>query len=459
MALLNAAVLSVAFPDPDAFEGMKPCRSLPKPKDKPEREWSCTTLPGAYQSVCNQKQEISLESLLTPVRTVQPWKPPTNLTELYQDLALRILKPYDTITTKMLDELERETSCEEPLRFKLNQGRVWVTSPLNISWVDPVKRVFTTLRRMHPLKNLNYMFKHNILDNEIYLEGVICIGDAPPKGPAISLVWNTQWQSGEPSGIPMPFMEYSTPLDTWDKHLKEVFQWRDKFNWNRRHEIAIFRGGKRSCYPKKYGDELARKIEYPEGTEPPSCGRLGLMDVAEQCGGADVALEKRRMEMKQQEAYKYILHAEGHDGWANRLSTLLAMQNVIIRQFNAPYEEWYSAFLQPWVHYIPVDHLFNYLPSIVKWCMMHDGDVQQISKNADLYAKTFLPARQQLEMTRTILEEYSKRFRKSSSIEDERNWLPIDELADLITSLMTPKKGKIEVEWNDTGIFEPSVVF
>mmetsp|Transcript_7120 Transcript_7120/g.10221 ORF Transcript_7120/g.10221 Transcript_7120/m.10221 type:complete len:92 (-) Transcript_7120:82-357(-) len=91
--------------------------------------------------------------------------------------------------------------------------------------------------------------------------------------------------------------------------------------------------------------------------------------------------------------------------------------------------------------------------------MMHDGDVQQISKNADLYAKTFLPARQQLEMTRTILEEYSKRFRKSSSIEDERNWLPIDELADLITSLMTPKKGKIEVEWNDTGIFEPSVVF
>ena len=93
------------------------------------------------------------------------------------------------------------------------------------------------------------------------------------------------------------------------------------------------------------------------------------------------------LSLRDQEKYKYILYVEGWAGWANRLKLLLAMQAAVLLQLNPlGAKEWYTLSLEPWVHYIPVDHLFTSTPAAVKWARGNDPAVRQISANADAYA-------------------------------------------------------------------------
>ena len=61
------------------------------------------------------------------------------------------------------------------------------------------------------------------------------------------------------------------------------------------------------------------------------------------------------------------------------------MKNVIIMQLNSGGYESYSYGLIPWVHYIPVDHLFTSITSVVNWALnkSNEKNLLQISKNAD----------------------------------------------------------------------------
>jgi hypothetical protein len=66
--------------------------------------------------------------------------------------------------------------------------------------------------------------------------------------------------------------------------------------------------------------------------------------------------------------------------------------------------------MEPWVHYIPVDHLFTSLPDVVAWAVQHDDMVREISTNADRYFDAVLSeaaCRRRLEI---LLLEFSKLF-------------------------------------------------
>ena len=80
-------------------------------------------------------------------------------------------------------------------------------------------------------------------------------------------------------------------------------------------------------------------------------------------------------------------------------------------QENKGAKEWYGLDLLPWVHYLPVDHLFNALPEVVAWAATHDEMVQQISANADAYAKSVLAVPSFRLHLDIMLVEYAKLIR------------------------------------------------
>jgi hypothetical protein len=91
----------------------------------------------------------------------------------------------------------------------------------------------------------------------------------------------------------------------------------------------------------------------------------------------------------EQAAYKYILHLPGHS-CAYRLSLELYSGSVVFL-YPCAYKLWYSDWLQPWVHYVPLDPKDpNDVYKKVRWCKDNDAECHKIATNAREFAHRFL---------------------------------------------------------------------
>lgn len=89
---------------------------------------------------------------------------------------------------------------------------------------------------------------------------------------------------------------------------------------------------------------------------------------------------------EQTDKYKYILNVEGHVA-AYRLSYELSSGSVVLL-VESNWKMWYSRYLKPMVHYVPVKPDLSNLVSQIKWCKNNDAECQKIAKNAmDFYTK------------------------------------------------------------------------
>ena len=66
----------------------------------------------------------------------------------------------------------------------------------------------------------------------------------------------------------------------------------------------------------------------------------------------------------------------------------------------------------------PVDPLFNFLQSIVDWCVKHDNMFKKFPK-FQINAKTVLPVKRQVAMMVAIIQEYRKHFRCDTTDQHE----------------------------------------
>lgn len=90
----------------------------------------------------------------------------------------------------------------------------------------------------------------------------------------------------------------------------------------------------------------------------------------------------------EQSSYKYIIHVDGHVS-AFRLSYELCMNSVILI-VNSKWECWFSKFLKPYIHYVPVKSDLSDLIDQIKWCKKNDDKCQLIIKNAKEFYNKFL---------------------------------------------------------------------
>ena len=92
---------------------------------------------------------------------------------------------------------------------------------------------------------------------------------------------------------------------------------------------------------------------------------------------------------EQENLFKYIISAEGHGGWADRLYELLLYDVGLIVQEH-PCKEWYEEMFFPWQHYIPVANDFSNLLGRIEWAEHHPHAAENMARSRIARAKHVL---------------------------------------------------------------------
>ena len=108
-----------------------------------------------------------------------------------------------------------------------------------------------------------------------------------------------------------------------------------------------------------------------------------------------------RLSLEEQARYKYILNIPGHVV-AFRLSHELAMGAVLLI-VDSPWRIWFTEYLIPYEHYIPIAPDLSNLIDIIKWCRSHDAECQKISENARDFYNRYLSRDKILDALQTVL--------------------------------------------------------
>jgi hypothetical protein len=258
------------------------------------------------------------------------------------------------------------------------------------------------------------------------LELTFCTGDCVGASAEFNLV-----ASLSHPGFPWPYFDRYGNMEKWSKTIQTLKADRNRTVWQDRFPIAVFRGDERTCNGNEDGSFKEGEGAH-SGLSSEACGRVRLLRVAESCSSHffDVKVLPRtrakHLSPSQQERYKYNIYAEGHCEWANRLAYMMFMGTALIKQLNNHVFEWYDPpssnstspiGLQPWVHYLPVDHHFNNIPEVVAWARKHDTEVQEIVANMHAYAEAVLTPDAIVERAALMFKGYAGLLNYSVSIE------------------------------------------
>lgn len=93
--------------------------------------------------------------------------------------------------------------------------------------------------------------------------------------------------------------------------------------------------------------------------------------------------------MKEQNLYKYVIHAEGNSFWADRLLLQMFGSSVIMKQMT-PCGMFFEPLLEPYVHYVPVDFKFERLALQTLWARRNDEKARGIVLKARRFAGEYL---------------------------------------------------------------------
>jgi hypothetical protein len=77
-------------------------------------------------------------------------------------------------------------------------------------------------------------------------------------------------------------------------------------------------------------------------------------------------------------------------GAAFRLSLHLRARTAVIFQEGSPYEEWFTQYLKPNIHYIPLANDLSNLNETLTWVKQHPAEVKAIGENGRAFFDTYL---------------------------------------------------------------------
>merc|ERR1711871_3661 len=97
----------------------------------------------------------------------------------------------------------------------------------------------------------------------------------------------------------------------------------------------------------------------------------------------------------------------GHGGWADRGYKLLLRPQLTLMQ-DMPALPWYQLFLQPHVHYLPVDSNLKNLTEAIIWAREHDDEVQRMVRAANALTRELVRPRSIFRYTEEMLSGYAR---------------------------------------------------
>lgn len=297
-----------------------------------------------------------------------------------------------------------ETAASDPdcMILQVLDGEVWVANRTLDHWDSELdERPWREQRRLAFLELVLELAPTIQMDVEVAFCPVDCVLDSVAntngtspyahhgtavhlRGPRLGLVACRGSQD-----IPVPAwyarsIDLDESLNGWDGLSTLIVKQRERYPYLSRDPRAVFRGkvlGK-SCFDYDL-EKIVPTDQRPLDSQP--CGRRALIAV----GAAHPALVDAAHDyvpLLAQEEYRYQIIAEGHCGWSDRLRLALFMGPLLLIQETAC-REFYGLALEPWVHYVPVDHAFATLASVVQWARDHPDLVRRMIRNAHAYAE------------------------------------------------------------------------
>ena len=118
-------------------------------------------------------------------------------------------------------------------------------------------------------------------------------------------------------------------------------------------------------------------------------------------------------DIKDQLQYKYLLSIEGNDV-ATNLKWIMLSNSVCIMPLPQICSWFMEDHLIPYVHFVPISDDFSDLEEVYEWCLDHDAECEEISKNATEFAKQFLDLEREDEITRKVIMKYFQTDEKNS---------------------------------------------
>lgn len=251
-------------------------------------------------------------------------------------------------------------------------------------------------------------------------------------------------------------------------------------DWDNKKDMAVFRGSNTGCgynienntrlklaslgklYPKFLDVGITnwnmriRKHKDSKYLQIPNIGKLTLVD---------------KLSPEQQSNYKFIINVDGHVS-AFRLSLELSMGSVILLVDSVDkWKLWFSDFLRPYVHFVPVKSDLSNLMDQIEWCLNHQNECKTIVANALHFYKKYLSKKgildnlqktliklkedmgnckhkldplifQMLEETKTLINEIPKEFKLTGDFPQNigRNYGSLKGLERFITSSLRPDR-------------------
>lgn len=195
-------------------------------------------------------------------------------------------------------------------------------------------------------------------------------------------------------------------------------------DWKNKKNMAVFRGSNTGCGVNTENNmrlKLAKLgTQYPQYLD---CGitnwnlRIRKNKDSEylQIPNVENLQLVEKLTPEQQSNYKYLVNLDGHVS-AFRLSLELEMGCCILMvESKEKWKMWFSDYLEPYVHYVPIKSDLSDLIEQIKWCQSNDDKCQQISQNSLKFAKKYLSKKGILDnLEKTIFELHLQMYGNSS---------------------------------------------
>ena len=123
-----------------------------------------------------------------------------------------------------------------------------------------------------------------------------------------------------------------------------------------------------------------------------------------------------KLSPQEQSRFAYVIHIEGHSA-AFRLSYELSFGSVLLI-VESEWKLWFSKFLIPWKHFVPVKADLSDLVEKVRWCKENDESCEAIAANALEFYNEYLSYRGVLDYLQKTLIDVSEMTGKYGYVTD-----------------------------------------
>ena len=329
---------------------------------------------------------------------------------------------------------------------------------LNVSDCSPsirpgdVNGAFTRVRLLTQLRLLEEAARYGGVDDT---ELVLCAGEAPLNAGSWCLPSSPQPVFATTGNEDAPLL----PFPHWLPRLRDVdfSLWDDARAALRAASApnagkpapassAVFRGGiyRLSAYSDDWRTSRLRRTRLNRDNWR-HIGRLALLQARSDPGGAAgllnvnmavpgpyaqwLGIDNRTLGamdrpagltmIEQARRFRYVINAEGHGGWADRLARLLLSPQLVIAQDLAA-RLWFEGLLTPGVTHLTTDSNFRNLSRVVRWARRHEPEVVAMVGRANEAVEAAVSVGGIRFYVREILRQYTRRLLSYAPRRDPR---------------------------------------